>query len=306
MTESKTGHLSLGLDIGGTHITAALIDIDGGQIIPESRANSRVNAGGTKDEIFRTWTETAKKTLGLLKTARFCGVGIAMPGPCDYEKGICYIEGVSKYENLYGVNICDEMRDRLELDSDITVIMRNDADCFLVGEIKAGAARGHKNVVGITLGTGFGSAFFHDGRLVENVPLEERFYCIPFEGGMADDFFSHRGLLNKYKQAAGTELSGVSELAKLAEEDDTAGKVFYQFGKNLAEAIRPSLAKHEPTCLVVGGNISKAWDFFSDSLISGLAGHYKGMKIVQSELFDDAAILGAGFLPVKEGRKDID
>ena len=43
------------------------------------------------------------------------GIGFAMPGPFDYVKGICYIRGVAKYENLYGINVGEAIAEALKV-----------------------------------------------------------------------------------------------------------------------------------------------------------------------------------------------
>ena len=82
-----------------------------------------------------------------------------MPGPFDYVKGICYIRGVAKYENLYGLNISECHCSILGVHDDFLIRFMNDASSFAVGEAWAGSASKFNRSLSITLGTGFGSAF---------------------------------------------------------------------------------------------------------------------------------------------------
>ena len=76
----------LGVDIGGSHITTALIDLEGRSIIPGYYHRERVNSNGSAEEIIRSWSEVMRKSMqGGHK------IGIAMPGPFDYEEGISFI-----------------------------------------------------------------------------------------------------------------------------------------------------------------------------------------------------------------------
>ena len=67
-------------------------------------------------------------------------IGIAMPGPFDYENGICYIKGLDKYESLFNLNVKEMLAQQLNIErSDI--YMMNDASCFLKGEVFGGVAK---------------------------------------------------------------------------------------------------------------------------------------------------------------------
>ncbi|HRP57404.1 hypothetical protein, partial [Agriterribacter sp.] len=65
-------------------------------------------------------------------------MGIAMPGPFDYEKGISYITGLHKYEYLYGLNVKELLAAELNIPLG-NIRMMNDAAAYLAGELKAGA-----------------------------------------------------------------------------------------------------------------------------------------------------------------------
>ncbi len=94
-------------------------------------------------------------------------LGFAAPGPFDYANGVSWI--THKLGALYGVDLRSSLSDSSAwLPDAITFV--NDADAFLLGEWWAGAATGSRRAVGATLGTGLGSAFLLDGRLVESGP----------------------------------------------------------------------------------------------------------------------------------------
>src|SRR6188768_2364118 len=98
----KSDSLAIGADIGGTHITSAIVDLDKKSIIPGSLTREKVDSHASPDEIVASWSRAitkARQATGIRK------VGLAMPGPFDYEKGICLIKDQGKYENLYGLNM---------------------------------------------------------------------------------------------------------------------------------------------------------------------------------------------------------
>jgi glucokinase len=86
------------------------------------------------------------------------------------------------------------------------VAFLNDADAFLVGEWAAGAGRGHTRVAGITLGTGIGSAFLADGRIVStghDVPPRGEVHLVSIDGRPLEDTVSRRAIVAEYARLAG-------------------------------------------------------------------------------------------------------
>ncbi len=93
----------------------------------------------------------------------------------------------------------------------------NDASAFAVGEAWAGSASGSNRSLAITFGTGFGSAFISNKIPVVDGPEVPRIGCVyhlPYKDGIADDYFSTRWFLGRYKAITGKELKGVKELAE--------------------------------------------------------------------------------------------
>ncbi|HUW91933.1 MAG TPA: hypothetical protein VMV74_02120, partial [Bacteroidales bacterium] len=111
-------NIAIGVDIGGSHITAVAIDMDTHTIISGSRSESPVDNKAEADEILTVWTDALRKVLQKIPLFKLRGIGFAMPGPFDYVKGICLIRGVPKYEKLYGVNVGKAVSSRLGLPCD--------------------------------------------------------------------------------------------------------------------------------------------------------------------------------------------
>jgi glucokinase len=173
----------------------------------------------------------------------------------------------------------------------------NDAEAFLLGEWWAGAARGHDRAVGITLGTGLGSAFLEHGRIVRagaGVPHEGALYRLPFHGAPVEARISRGALLARYG-GAGIE---VAEIALRAREGEPrAREAFDALAHDLAAFLRPWLEAFAPSCLVVGGSIAHSWDLLEgglDSLRDAVA------ALAPADRIDDAALLGAARHAVTE------
>ena len=292
-------HFSIGVDIGGSHITCAAIDLDEKEIIRDTIAERPVDNKGTAGEIIDRWSETLAETLEGAGKENFKGIGFAMPGPFDYVNGICLIKGVPKYENLYGTNVGVAISQSLGLPQDIPVRFMNDASSFAVGEAWAGKAADSSRLMAITLGTGLGSAFIADKIPVVTVDMVPDLGCvyhISFRDGIADDYFSTRWFTKKYKERTGRESKGVKDIAEEAESDNRIRNIFIEFGASLAAFLSPYLIKFGADVLVLGGNISRAYDLFGPALEDEMKRQKCNTIPLLSELKEDAALLGSAYL----------
>ncbi len=292
-------NLAIGADIGGSHITCAVIDLVSGKILKDTVSERSVNNQAPAKEIIDVWGDALAGSLKKVPAENVKGIGFAMPGPFDYVKGICYIRGVAKYENLYGINVQEAIARALKVPDDFLIRFMNDASSFAVGEAWAGSATMEKKSLSITLGTGFGSAFISDRIPIVDGPLVPKIGCVyhlPYRDGIADDYFSTRGLLGRYRKLTGKKLKGVKELATLAASDKTAAALFVDFGETLANFLAPWLTGFEAEILVIGGNISHAYNLFGEVFESSLKKEKCGCRVALSKLKEDAALLGSAYL----------
>ena len=292
-------NIAIGTDIGGSHISCAAIDLASGKILRDTLTERQVNNQAQASTIIGIWSKALSDVIDKVKVENVKGIGFAMPGPFDYVKGICYIRGVAKYENLYGFNITDAISSSLGVHDDFLIRFMNDASSFAVGEAWAGSASKFNRSLSITLGTGFGSAFISNRIPIVDGPEVPKLGCIyhlPYKDGIADDYFSTRGLLLRYKKQTGKELSGVKELAGLAESDKTVLDLFTDFGDNAGLFLAPWLKKFKAEILVVGGNISHAYNLFGDVFENRLRTENCFCEVAISKLKEDAALLGSAYL----------
>jgi glucokinase len=292
-------NIAIGTDIGGSHISCAAVDLATGKLLKETLTGREVNNQAQAHVIISTWTDALSEVLSKVPSEKVKGIGFAMPGPFDYVKGICYIKGVAKYENLYGFNIADAMGSSLEVDGNFLIRFMNDASSFAVGEAWAGSAAGVDRSLSITLGTGFGSAFISNRVPVCDGPEVPRLGCvyhIPYNDGIADDYFSTRWFLSKYKAITGKEVKGVKDIADLAATDKIAKGLFEEFGTNIGLFLAPFLKDFKAEMLVIGGNISNAWNLFGGNLEESLRRQNCTSKVAISKLQEDAALLGSAYL----------
>ncbi|MGW3291726.1 ROK family protein [Streptomyces sp. NPDC001002] len=151
------------LDIGGTHVTAALVDPATGRPLPSSVLRRPLGSGAAADSILDAIALAALE----LPAEHGPIWGVAIPGPFDYDTGVGRFTGVGKFEALSGVDVGAGLRGRLAHRAEHLRFL-NDADAFALGEYHAGAAAGHERVVCLTLGTGVGSSFLRGGRPVHD------------------------------------------------------------------------------------------------------------------------------------------
>lgn len=249
------------LDIGGTEIKAAAAEKNGNVVSPICHFTAK--AEKTEEQILNHFVQIFEKMK--LPEYELSGVHFAFPGPFDYKNGICLLKGLNKYDSLYGKNLRQEFSIRLHLPENV-IRFCNDADAFALGEMRFGGAAGIGRAMFLCIGTGCGSAFSVNDRLVDEntsgVPPHGQVYAAPFQEGCIDDYISKRGLQKLTQTYLKTALEG-RELAERATAGDSdAVRCFYKFGQNLCDAVTPFLCSFHPDCLCLGGQITKSADLF--------------------------------------------
>ena len=278
-----------GIDIGGSHITAALVDLDTQSIIRESLIRERVDSKGEQASIIREWTAAIARCRSF-RPGVLPRIGMAMPGPFDYENGISLIQGLDKFDALYGANVKTLLAQELGI-APAGIFLMNDASCFLKGEVFGGAVKDCREVIGITLGTGLGSAVVRGGKLYDG-----DLYCTPYRDGVAEDYLSTRWFVRRYRELTGKEVKDVKALSSLVAEDAVAQDLFREFGHHLGEVLAAWSRKHQVDTVVIGGNIVQAWDLFIPETEKLLQQQGLVIALHRASLGEEAALLGAGSL----------
>jgi glucokinase len=289
-------HIVIGVDIGGSHITSAAVDIRTLSILPGSSVSVKVDNKASKQDILQNWASAINQTIENSFPGKKVRLGFAMPGPFHYKTGLAMFERNDKYESLYNVSIPENLAPYIKApEPDFRFL--NDATAFGVGAASLGKARNFKKVIAITLGTGFGSAFIEDGiPLVKgkNLPKGGCLWDKPYREGIADDYFSTRWCIQRYQALVGTKVSGVREIA-LA-NDNFSQQVFSEFGTNMAEFILPFLKDYRPDMIILGGNVSHASKFFLPVLREHIRDVGVQIAFEISDLMEEAAIMGSAKL----------
>lgn len=268
--------LVIGADIGGSHITTAQVDLEQKQMIGASLQRCPIDSLGQPQQVIDEWAACMKAAAGNTPISQIC---LAMPGPFDYEEGICLIQDQSKYPKLYGMNVKKPLAAALGITTG-DIHINNDAACFLQGETFCGSVQHFNKVIGVTLGTGLGSAIYENG-----AARSADLWKMPFKEGMAEEYLSTRWFLSRH---AG--ISGVRELADIAPANAQVRDLFHEFGENLAQFLNTFIENTGAEAVVIGGNIAQAFLLFRESLFSNIR---HNVLIVSSKLGEQSALMGA-------------
>ena len=297
MTSEK--RYAIGVDVGGSHVSCTTYDLIQNKLVTGTTNSLSIDNKSSKENIINRFAELLSPSINNIISSDFAGIGIAMPGPIDYENGLGLFSGDNaKYVNLCQVNIREELSTALNIDEQVIRFI-NDATAFTLGEYYNGRLMGSKRSLGITLGTGFGAAFLADDIPVlsgNTVPKGGCLWYLPFENGIADEYFSTRGLVDRFETASKLNVKGVREIADKVEGNKYAQEIFDDFGEKLASFLLPWLKSFEVESVVVGGNISKAFKHFENSMKGYMQSQGMDVKIEQSELLENSAFIGAAAL----------
>ncbi|MFD0958148.1 ROK family protein [Paenibacillus chungangensis] len=289
--------LVLAMDVGGTSVKACVVER--GEVLrhtlthypsygKEPAAVIIGQLAAIVTDLLRQYVQLTQRNL----PDELC-VGLAFPGPFDYDEGTCWIRGLDKFESLYGVNVRERLLeelhafDRTQPARQFKVVFQNDARLFGLG---ASVRFPDERLAVITLGTGIGSCFIDRGKLVTkgpSVPADGYLFGLPHGEGIADHCFSRRGILALFREAGYSDDGyDVKEYAELARRGDArACELFWSFGLELGSFLAPFMRQFSAERLVIGGQIAGSLDLFDEGLQQGLQ---TGKCYIVVEALEDA------------------
>ena len=272
----------VGVDLGGTNVRAGLVQRDK---IVDLKARP-ITSHGRQEVVF----EEVCQTIEAVFQPAVRAIGIDVPSVVDAEKGVVY--------NVANIPSWVEMplKKKLEKRFGVPVFVNNDAKCFALGEFHFGEGRGHKNLVGMIVGTGLGAGVVLNGKLFSgshggagelgHAPYLES----EFEHYCSGRFFDREFGISAF------------EAEQRAEKGDAAAReMFAAFAGHLSNAIQTVLYAFDPEIIVLGGGVSKAFRHFEKPVWAHLKagfrfpGSLKRLKIVPSRK-PNIAVLAAAAL----------
>jgi glucokinase len=244
-------NMVIGVDLGGTNIRAGI--------------ESNGNVFGSKKEAFhtqRSLQETLAQLIAFIRPltrGEVTAIGIGVPSVVDVEKGIVYnVANIPSWE-------CVPLKDILEDEFGIPVTVNNDVNCFILGEHQFGLASGFKNVVGVSVGTGLGSG------IIINNQLYYGNNCGAGEIGLLaylDHNIEYYASGNLFRAVFNTSAEEANRSA--LDGDPDALRYWGEYGIHLGHALKSVVYTYDPEAIVLGGSLSKAYDFFKDSMNDSL------------------------------------
>lgn len=309
----------VGIDLGGTNIVAGVVD-EKYNIV--AKASTKTNCPRPEKEIA---DDMAKMAIQAVENAGLTmeqieWIGVGTPGIANSETGIIEYSNNLGFKNTPMVEYIRQTIDK-------PVFIENDANAAAYGEYVAGAAKGAKNAVCITLGTGVGGGIIIDGKIysgsnfagaeIGHTVIEvDGAQCSCGRKGCFEAYSSATGLISMTKEAIAENPDGI--MAKMAEkngkvtartsfdsmrEGDEAAKVVVdKYIKYLAAGITNTINIFQPDILCIGGGVCNEGDALLLPVKAIVKEEVytrnseKNTEIVIAKLGNDAGIIGAAFL----------
>jgi len=279
----------LTLDAGGTNFVFTAIQMGnemGESIMLSANSESQDTCSGV---IIQGFELLIKKL-----TEPVLAISFAFPGPADYPHGI-----IGDLPNFPGINGNYPLKLILENHFNLPVFINNDGNLFAYGEALAGtlplinkkleknrAGKRFNNLIGLTLGTGFGSGIVINGKLLNgDNSCEAEIHNLAHPNNDSINIeasVSTNAIQKLYTNIANTSLEtklmpkDIYDIAKgnLDGNKNAAIKVFENYGSALGYAITNTLTFIDGL-IVIGGGIASAWDLFSISMFEAINKPYK-------------------------------
>lgn len=272
--------MTIGIDLGGTNVRVALVD--DGKILKVVSESCKATA--TEAEV----VEHIEGLISSVITPEVTAIGMGVPAVVDLETGTVYdVVAIPSWKAV-------PIKSILEKKFGVPVSVNNDCNCFGLGVARYGEAKGYRDVVCVTLGTGVGGCLIIDGKLysgqntgageIGNIPYLDKDY---------EYYCSSRVFVGK-----GT--TGKETFIKAGQGDPEALAIWDEVGGHIGKLVSLIINAYDPQVIVFGGSIAAAFDFFKGGMYKELESFpyqrsVERLKIMTSSI-DNAAILGAASL----------
>jgi len=312
--------LVIGIDIGGTKIAAGLLDRQGNLV---ARALSHSHAGCPPEQVIEAVVQTVSSLLSSARVSRerIVGVGVGCAGHINCDCGI-----VLTNSNLPDWNY-HPLRETLGKRLGLPVLVDNDANCAAWGEFRYGAGRGSRHMCYITFSTGCGMGIIIDGKLYRGAtgtageightvvnpdgPLcscGKRGCLMSYACGIALDQMA-RDCLECGEDTLLRTLCGDNpekvQAEKIAEAalqgDPIANRLLATAGRYFGIGLSTVVQVLNPDTIVIGGGLAHIGPLLLEPCVQALNENIhpvlvNTVRIVFSELWNDAGVIGAGAL----------
>jgi glucokinase len=262
------------LDVGGTKISSAIIK-DG-----NLKGLKKVKTKNCKTK--KEFIEQIVDIVNGYFDDDVDAISLGVPGVV--KKGV--ISGFNNIGNLKNINL----KKVLEKKFNVKIFIENDANCFALGSSIFGIAKKKNYVLGLILGTGFGFGYVVNDKFISGSSGGfGQIGDIPYLGKTFEDFCS-----GKFFEDNGVNLAKVN-----IKSFNNLNHLFDSYGEHLANAIVMIVRIIDPSCIVLGGSVSKLFKYFKKSMFKILKEHDLNIKIVV-EKNKDVALFGSYYVALNE------
>lgn len=292
------------VDLGGTKIAGAVVDAEGHLLFRGTEPTPR--AGGA-DAILDAICGRVQVLIRDAARAGLAveGVGLAAGGSVDQDGVVTHAtDMLPGWQGL-------RLRERLETGLGLPAVIENDGNAFALGELALGAARGHRDVLCISVGTGVGGALIQEGRLrrgPHGMAGEVGHLVSPRQTGLRCEcggtdhiecYTSGRAIEGEYRRRAGlSEDIPLAEIGRRARDDDPAARESIEGAAMLLGRVVGGVVNLlDVELVVIGGGTSSLGAVYLDPLVDAVVHEtfVPAVSVVRAVLPPaDAALLGAG------------
>ena len=238
----------IGVDLGGTKVAAG--KVTGTTLTKQVLEKLDQSSQDPMDAV-----EIIARLIRKLMDDRVGGIGVGVPGLVDRQSGTVY--DVLNIPNWKEIPLGSILEERFG----IPVHIDNDSNCFAMGEYRYGTFSGHRDFVGITLGTGMGAGIIKNGTLIPDA------HCCSGEFGTIsylDGIYEHYTGSFFFSRTYGK--SGEEMAAAAARRDSKALKAFEEYGGHLGNAIKTIIMAVDPPLVIIGGSLAKAHSYYEEAM----------------------------------------
>ena len=312
---------SVGVDLGGTNITIALVDLKG-----KIKNKVKISTQADKDAryIIQTIIENIKLLVRDINCNQIIGIGIGAAGQIDHAKGMIQFSPNLHWRNI---PIVKEIKKECKL----PVFIDNDANVACYGEYLFGAGKGAQSIICVTLGTGVGGGIIIDGKIyrgagggageIGHITVESKGRkCNCGNHGCMEAYVGAPHIRERCIERLKTgEKSIITRLVegslskitpKVLEEaafykDALALELWQETGMYLGIGLASLINIFNPEKIIIGGGVANAGKLISDPMMKtikerALAVSLHDVKIVRAKLGEEAGVIGAAMLVLSE------
>lgn len=241
--------VKIGVYISESSITAGIVDLTKGKVIEETLRRQIINPNTGSESIINGWAQTIGSVLNTITNQENKQIDIAIPGPFNYATGVSLMKNQNKYDSLYQLNIKELLSKEIGI-AHTLVSLKNDARCFLFGEVYRGYLGGFNNVIGVTIDIGLGCAHYMNNR-----SKDADLWKMRFLDGITEDYISTKWLIKRWKEISGKSAGSIQEIVEFSDSNKELIFLFENFSENLSQFLYLFIKKNRSTAIVLSGQI---------------------------------------------------